>query len=245
MAAKIRPQDRPPSVTRQVADHLARLIVSGTLAAGERLPGETVLARRFGVSRPTVREALSRLERRRLVEIRPRSGTYVLAPEERPGASVLDGLLQLEPGDLWELLELRRILEPEAAALAARRRSTEDLSRLRALLRPLEGLGGRELLERPGTSRAYGRFFDLLARAAHNDLMTRLTETLGGMLRDALAYSHMRLTGRPGAIATIRDQLLAVLLAVEAREGEEARAETAAHLAFVERTLREIEAEGG
>jgi len=243
-SSKIRPQNRPPTVRRQVADHLARLIASGALAPGERLPGEAVLARRLGVSRPTVHEALQELRDHGLLEIRPRSGTYVREPEDGEAGHLLEGLLRLERRDLWEVLEIRRILDPETAVLAARRRTPEDLADLLELVRPLREVPGGRLARRKGSPRIYGRFFARLAEATHNRLITRLTEAVAGMLRDALAYSHFRLTRRPGAVATIRDQLLAVLDAVERQDDAEARRATAAHVEFVERTLREIEREG-
>jgi GntR family transcriptional repressor for pyruvate dehydrogenase complex len=239
---KIRPQDRPPSVMRQVADHLARLIASGALAPGERLPGETVLAHRLGVSRPTVHEALQELKDHGLLEIRPRSGTYVREPEPGEAGHLLEGLLRLERRDLWEVLEIRRILDPETAALAARRRTSEDLVELAAIVKPLRDLPGGRLMRRKGAPRTYGRFFARLARATQNRLVTRLTEAVAGMLRDALAYSHFRLTGRPEAVAEIRNHLLEIFDAVERRDDPEARRATAAHVEFVERTLRDIEA---
>ena len=240
--SKIRPRERPPSVTRQVADHLARLIASGALAPGERLPGETILARRFGVSRPTVHEALQELKDHGLLEIRPRSGTYVRRPEPGEAGHLLEGLLRLERRDLWEVLEIRRILDPETAALAARRRTSADLEELGGIVEPLRDLSGSRLMRRKGAARTYGRFFAGLARGTHNRLVTRLTEAVAGMLRDALAYSHFRLTRRPEAMAEIRDQLLEILDAVEHRNDSRARRATAAHVEFVERTLRDIEA---
>lgn len=239
---RIRPRERPPTVMRQVADELARLIASGALAPGERLPGETVLARRFGVSRPTVHEALQELKEHGLLEIRPRSGTYVREPEPGEAGHLLEGLLRLERRDLWEVLEIRRILDPETAALAARRRTAADLDELAGIVRPLREVPGHRLMRRKGAARTYGRFFARLAQATHNRLVTRLTEAVAGMLRDALAYSHFRLTGRPEAVAAIRDHLLEIFDAVERRDDSQARRATAAHLELVERTLRDIEA---
>lgn len=243
-ASKIRPQTRPPSVRRQVADRLAWLIASGALSPGDKLPGESVLARRLGVSRPTLHEAIRALRDCGLLEIRPRSGTYVRPPQDARADGLLGGPLALDRRDLWEVLEIRRIVEPETAALAARRRTAEDLAGLSELLAPLREVAGRRLLRRRGSARTYGRFWAHLAQATHNRLITRLTEALAGRLRDALAYSHLRLTGRPRAVSAIRSHLLAVLDAVERQDDSEARRITALHVQFVERTLREIESAG-
>lgn len=242
--SKIKPQERPPSVTRQVAEHLARLIASGTLVPGEKLPGEAVLARRLGVSRPTLREALGMLEGRGLVEIRPRSGTYVRSPAPRDASGPLDDLLQVDASQLWELLEIRKIIDAASAALAARRSTPADLARLREVLRGIAGLDGPQLVEGDHAARVYGRFFALLAQASHNQLFSHLAEALSGMLRDALAYSRTRLAGRPEAAEAIRAQLQGILAAVEAGDGEAARRATVGHLEFVEAQLRDIEEEG-
>jgi GntR family transcriptional repressor for pyruvate dehydrogenase complex len=235
---RIRPLERSPHMAQQVAEHLSRLIATGALAAGEKLPGEVALAQRLGVSRPTLREALRILKGRGLLSIRPRSGTYVAAPPER--GRDLAGRL---PGaaHLWDVLELRRILDPECAALAARRRTPGDLSRLRELMREGADLAGPELVTWRDGARVYGRFFFLLAQATHNTLVTQLTEALAGMLRDALAYSRLQLARRPEAGEVIRGHFREILAAVEAGDHEAARGATARHLAVVEEVLRELE----
>lgn len=240
--AKIKPQERPPTVTRQVAEHLARLIASGVLRPGEKLPGEALLAERLGVSRPTLREALGLLQGRGLVTIRPRSGTYVHKPEASQSEGLLEALLHVDASRLWELLEIRKIIDPAAAALAARRHTPADLARMRELLATVRGLSGERLIRGDHAARVYGRFFSLLAQGSHNELFSRLVETLAGMLRDALAYSRLRLAGRPESAESIRGHLEEILAAVERGDGDEAHTATVAHLEFVEAQLREIEA---
>lgn len=120
----------------QVADQLRALIVSGQLGVGDRLPNETALAKEFGVSRATVREALRILSAQRLILTAKgsRGGTYV----SRPGFDVISEFLQANINllaemhriTLAELLEAREHLEVYAARLAAARRSDEDVARL-------------------------------------------------------------------------------------------------------------------
>lgn len=238
---RIPPLDRTPHVAWQVAEHLARSIATGALAPGEKLPGETVLAERLGVSRPTLREALRMLRQRGLVSIRPRSGTYVSKGAAKPGGEPLAGLV--DGGHLWEVLELRRTLEPELAALAARRGTPADLARLRELMRAAGEVEAADLVRWKDGAHVYGRFFFLLARATHNALFCRLAEDVAGMQREALAYSRLRLASRPETGTALRRQFRAILEALEQRDEAAARAATAEHLEFIERTLREIEAE--
>ena len=109
----------------QVADQLRDLIVSGRLARGERLPNETVLAREFGVSRATVREALRLLTAQSLIRTAKGAGggTYVTMPTVDHVSEFLNSALELltaaEHVTLDELLEAREALEVPAARLAA------------------------------------------------------------------------------------------------------------------------------
>src|SRR5437763_4227915 len=132
-----------PPVTRvrkayeQVHDHLRDLIISGELKRGERLPGEIVLARQFGVSRGTVREALRALAAHNLVRTAKGAtgGTFVTLPTVDHISAFLQANIALlsEANDvsLEEFLEARRLLEVFAARQCALRRDEADLERLR------------------------------------------------------------------------------------------------------------------
>jgi GntR family transcriptional repressor for pyruvate dehydrogenase complex len=121
----------------QVADQLRTLIVSGAVSPGDRLPNETALAKEFGVSRATVREALRTLSAQRLILTAKGAGggTYVASP----GFDVISEFLQaninllteMQRITLEELLEAREHLEVYAARRAAERHNLDDLGRLR------------------------------------------------------------------------------------------------------------------
>ena len=114
----------PARVSDQVAAQIRRLITRERLAEGQRLPPERDLAERFGVSRPTVSQALRMLSLMGLVEIRQGSGAYVL---RRPEALVIASvalMLYLDRGSLADLAELRLWLETLGVGHAAQREST-------------------------------------------------------------------------------------------------------------------------
>ena len=123
---------------RQVADELRAQIVTGVLAAGQRLPNEAELSRAFGVSRGTVREALRVLTSQHLIETLRgvRGGSFVAAPD--PDRVVEDvggalGVLVMTPRlCLGDLLEARLLLEPAAARLAAQRADADAMAAVRA-----------------------------------------------------------------------------------------------------------------
>ncbi|RZL54591.1 MAG: FadR family transcriptional regulator [Variovorax sp.] len=123
----------PQRLYRQIADRLRTLIGSGEFAVGARLPAERDLAREFGVSRPSVREALIALEVEGWVEVRTGSGVYVQDRSERQAGRL--------PGAEWgplELIRARRVVEGETAALAAvqaRRKDLDAMARATAQMR--------------------------------------------------------------------------------------------------------------
>ena len=125
--------DRPRSMLLAdiVHDRLRRAILNGEYAAEERLPGEMTLAGQFDVSRPVIRAALKRLRDEGLVTSRQGSGSYVCAPVQ-PRALSYQPLETI--ADLQRCYEFRLTIEPEAAALAADRRSDRDLAEMATCL---------------------------------------------------------------------------------------------------------------
>jgi GntR family transcriptional repressor for pyruvate dehydrogenase complex len=129
----------------QVADQLRELVMTGELAPGERLPNEALLARDFGVSRATIREALRVLAAQNLLRTAKGAGggSYVTVPSVRNISDFLRSNINLLTGNrdvtLEELIEARILLEVPAARLAAKRRGEGDVERLRAAI-PLEAM---------------------------------------------------------------------------------------------------------
>lgn len=119
---------------RQVADQIRALIEAGELRVGDRLPAERDLADRFGVSRPTVREALIVLEVEGHIQIRMGSGVYIA---QRPTAAPV--ILPVVDGDgPFEILEARCIVESAISEEAARRSTPEGIARLDEMLHRME-----------------------------------------------------------------------------------------------------------
>jgi GntR family hexuronate regulon transcriptional repressor len=132
----------PQKLYQQVARSIAASIAEGRYVSGDRLPSERGLADSFGVSRPTIRDAMIALEFQGLVEARQGSGVYVTArgkPEEDATEAEVSAL---------ELTEARRLFEGEACALAAAAVSDEQVSALERMARDLANLAATEDGER-------------------------------------------------------------------------------------------------
>jgi DNA-binding FadR family transcriptional regulator len=212
------------SASDEVRAQLVGLIESGQLQVNDRLPSEAELSRRFGVSRPIVREALGRLQALGLTESRPGSGTYV-------ASNVTKLTVHFGQYSASDLNEVRRCLEVPAARLAASRRTSQDIDRLNSIL------GEHERASTAEEVIAFdGQFHCAIASATGNLLFVRLLEDVQERLREqTLAVSTLRNRGA-GAAREHR----AVVKAIVERDGDAAAAAMEQHLDAVERAIRKI-----
>lgn len=121
-------------VTDVLVDRILGFVTAGQLKPGDRLPSERELALRFGVSRPTVREAMRALSILGVVEVRHGGGAFVSALDATSLLSPLNFFLALSEVSIDQLYDARRLIEGEICALAAGRAGTEDVDTLDALI---------------------------------------------------------------------------------------------------------------
>ncbi|WP_439646570.1 FadR/GntR family transcriptional regulator [Sphingomonas soli] len=162
-----------------VAHHLGRAIVSGAIQPGERLTGEVANAEALDVSRSAYREAVQVLAAKGLVESRTKAGTRVL-PRSRWNLldpDILAWAFSGEPdlGFIRDLFELRAIVEPAAARLAATRRTKSDIAAMRAAL----ALMRRHTLATDAGRAADREFHDALLESTHNSALITLSASIG------------------------------------------------------------------
>jgi GntR family transcriptional repressor for pyruvate dehydrogenase complex len=190
------PSGRPPSLSQRVVDGISERISSGALKPGDRVPPEPVLMQEFGVSRSVVREAISRLQASGLLRTQQGVGSFVLPPRvDMPALPQADGA---EPRFQQKLamLELRLSLEPEAAALAAQRRTPEQLA---AMERALDDFDTQHTTGE-ATAEADYRFHELLAQATGNEYFSHVLRSLSSATipRQAAKRSSGAKAGRFG-----------------------------------------------
>ncbi len=145
---------------------------------GSRLPTERELSERFNVSRPTIREAIIALEAKEKVAVKPNSGVYVL--DNNPTNDDFSRGISA-----FELLEARVLIEGEAAALAARMITEDELKELAAALRDLEAEGVEDI----SSSGADRRFHKIIAVATHNRVIMKQIEYLWD-IQENIDYIH-------------------------------------------------------
>jgi len=223
----------------QVADQLRELIVSGKLERGERLPNETVLAREFGVSRATVREALRLLTAQSLIRTAKGAGggTYVTLPTVDHVSEFLNSALELlaaaEHVTLDELLEAREALEVPAARMAALRRSDRHVEQLEAAIPPDPGKLA------PNEQFVYNAdFHTSVIEASGNGFLMMAAQPLFSILQTQLARSSLGARFHKG----INDQHRAIVAAIDSGDADRAERDMRLHLEWLrphyERTWR-------
>lgn len=214
---------RPRAISGDVAARLERHIADD-LSPGDKLPPERELSTTLGVSRATVREALRALAERRLIERSPGRGTVVLAAPEPHLQLDLSGLGEATSGELDQVGELRRMVEPQVAELAARRATDLDLAALDDILRDSHaGLTPEESL------RLDVEFHRRLAVATGNPLLVGVCEAMNNLVHDVRLRSHWVREGRRNSIEGHQR----LFDALAAHDPAAARAAMDAHLAEV------------
>jgi DNA-binding FadR family transcriptional regulator len=218
----------PKRLYRQIADQLAQLIAKGEFAPGSRLPAERELAVLLGVSRTSVREAIISLEMSGLVEVRVGTGIFVTAPREPAARSGVDG----GPGP-FELLDARKVIEGEVAALAARNASAQDIAALQESVSRMAGHVD-DFARREAEDESFHR---LLARATGNGSLELVVEGLWGQRAELWGRLQSHFHTEHLAAQTVRDHR-AIAAAVAARDPERARSALHRHLARVAREFQ-------
>ncbi|WP_457423008.1 FadR/GntR family transcriptional regulator [Roseateles sp. P5_E7] len=168
------PSSRTPSLSQRVVDGISERIASGALKPGERVPTEPVLMQEFGVSRSVVREAVSRLQAGGLLRTQQGVGSFVLAPKvDMPPLQQMPGA-ELKLQQKLSMLELRLSLEPESAALAAQRRTPEQLAAMEQALDDFD----TQHSTGEATAEADYRFHELMAQATGNEYFSHVLRAL-------------------------------------------------------------------
>jgi DNA-binding FadR family transcriptional regulator len=214
-----------------VARALVASILVGHFRPGEPLPASGDLAREFGVSRPVIREALKIVSTLGMVESRQGRFSRVSKRESWNDLSAELLSARLETGAIGDVigdvLELRRLIETEAASLAAQRATEADLGAMRGLLEALAGS--------VGDPQAYTvhdiAFHDAILRATHNRLLLQLIDRMREVLLVARTIS---MTAQPDLLPDSQEGHRVLFDAIASHDPEAARRAMTNHLAWAE-----------
>ncbi|MCV4285370.1 FCD domain-containing protein [Pseudomonas capsici] len=235
-------QVRQRRLSDDIVEQLERMILEGTLKSGGRLPAERVLAEQFGVSRPSLREAIQKLTAKGLLVSRQGGGNYVV---ENLGSTFSDPLLHLlesSPDAQRDLLEFRHTLEASCAYYAALRATEVDRERLREAFDALQACYTcTDEVSRAEEGAADASFHLAIAEASHN---TVLLHTIRGLFDLLKRNVVINIGGMYQQRAETRDMLIQqhreLYLAIIEGRAEDAREVSSRHLTYVQEVLEEV-----
>jgi GntR family transcriptional repressor for pyruvate dehydrogenase complex len=172
------------AVTDEAILRIKEMLLAGELGPGDRLPPEKELSERLGLSRNSLREAVKALELIRVLDVRRGDGTYVTSLEPRLVLEAIGFVVDLhQDSTVLEILQVRRILEPAAGALATRRAGDEDIATLRGLVSAAERLTSVEELV------AHDReFHGYIAELSGNGYLSSILEQLSSSTQRARVW---------------------------------------------------------
>lgn len=229
---------RPAKLADTIAERLEQLILEGSLRPGERLLPERELALKFDVSRPSLREALDKLEKKGLLYSGKGGATFVASLMGESFTQPLSAILAERPEATFDYLEFRVIVEGSAAYLAALRGTDVDRNIIRDAFERMERAHGED--DPTHEADADADFHLAIYEASHNLVMLHIMRSLSDMLRNDVFYNRAKLYMRQGVRDLLLEQHRAVFDAVMKGDPQAARTAAEAHINFTRDALQEI-----
>ncbi len=230
---KIQTEKLSIAVVRQIE----LLILRGILRPGERLPAEREMAERLGVSRPSLRDAISELQEQGLLTAKAGSGIYVA---EVLGSAFSPALIRLfgsHEEAVFDYLSFRRDMEGLAAERAARMGSESDLKVVQTIFEKMEAAHARNAPEDEANLDA--QFHMAIIEASHNVVMLHMMRSMFDLLRQGVFYNRQMMFNQRTTREAILDQHRAINTALQARDPEGAREAVQRHLNFVQQCTQD------
>jgi DNA-binding FadR family transcriptional regulator len=238
----------------RISRHLEELILDGTLQPGDKVPSERQLVQRLKVSRPMIREALKELRGRGVIETRHGQGSFIIGMlSDVQNQTPLARLYDSHPRLLYDLLEVRELLECEAAGLAAERGTEKDFYKItkayNAMSVPLDPLNeGKNTPRDIGKSRLHmaqldHAFHRAIYEASHNPVLVHTLQSLMQLMLNSVMASVSNLYHRDRQKQQIDKHHRQIYNAIIDRKPETAKKVAAEHIRNVRDRMLEIERE--
>ena len=228
---KVTPEKLSTAVTRQIE----KLILRGILRPGERLPSERELAEKLGVSRPSLREAVADLQDKGLLSSRAGAGIFVADVLGSAFSPALIRLFADHDEAVFDYIAFRRDLEGLAAERAARLASDTDLRVVQTIFEKMEAAHAKRSAKTEAQLDA--EFHMAIIEASHNVVMLHMMRSMFQLLQEGVFYNRQVMFKQRTTRGALLDQHRAINAALQARDGEAARAAVIAHLDYVEACL--------
>ncbi len=221
-----------PKISDVIMEQLEQMILEGSLQPGQKLPPERELASQFDVSRPSLREAIQKLEAKGLLSRRQGGGTYVKQQLWQSMADPIVELMQNDSESQYDLLEFRHATEGMMAYFAALRGTDADMQTIKRRIIEVEQAEAVE-----DKAAAIVRFYRSIAEASHNVAMLHLVLSLEPVLHQNVAQNLMLLSRREEAASMANKHRQALLAAIVERNPHAAREASNEHLSYIEEIM--------
>jgi GntR family transcriptional repressor for pyruvate dehydrogenase complex len=232
---KIASEKLSHAVTHQIEE----LILRGILRPGERLPAERELSERLGVSRPSLREAISDLQEKGLLSSKAGAGIYVADVLGNAFSPALVRLFSTHNEAVFDYVSFRRDMEGLAAERAAKYGSDTDLKVIQTIYDKMETAHTRR--NPTDEARLDADFHLSIIEASHNVIMLHMMRSMYELLREGVFYNRQAMFKQ----RTTRDELLGqhrvINDAIQSRDPAASRAAVEAHLNYVEQSLADLQ----
>jgi GntR family transcriptional repressor for pyruvate dehydrogenase complex len=216
-------------VYEEIVAKIKEMVEKGRFKSGDQLQVERELAEVFRVSRSSVREALRSLETQGFIESRQGDGTYIASQPVESLVRPLASVILTEKDDQMELFEMRRMIEPDLAYLAAERATEEEIAMMEKVL----ALQEEQIARGEFGTDVDRNFHYIMVRAAKNKAILRITDNIIDLLAES-REQYLQVDGRPQkSILRHRE----VLDAIRARDPERAEKCMLEHLVDIETSL--------
>lgn len=219
------------AVTDEAILRIKEMLLVGELRPGDRLPPEKELSDRLGLSRNSLREAVKALELIRVLDVRRGDGTYVTSLEPRLLLEAMSFVVDLhQDASVLEIFEVRRVLEPAAAALATTRVGPDDIAGLRELMSVVDRSTSVEELVQHDLE-----FHSRIAELSGNGYLASLLDSLSGSTLRARIWRGLT---QENSVRRTLDEHHAIVDAMESGNAELVRSWITVHISGVETWLR-------
>ena len=220
-----------------IVAHLEQMIVDGRLRAGQKLPSERQLAQQFNVSRPSLREAIQKLEAKGVVERRQGGGTYVVNTVNEQLTQPLFELLAKHPESQFDLLEFRHALEGISSFYAALRGTKADLERIEESIKGIVQSQSAEINEQVD---ALVEFYHRIAEASHNVILVHVVQGMQELLAENIRQNLEIIGSRKELLEKLNQHRQQLVSAIVDGQPEQARDACHQHLTYIEQILLEL-----
>jgi GntR family transcriptional repressor for pyruvate dehydrogenase complex len=216
-------------VSDEIISQIKSQISEGILKPGDHLPPERDLVKEFGVSRPSLREALNSLVAMGFLEVKGKR-TFIKSVASESMQDPLSLLIKTDTQKIFDLIEVRKAIEAWGAFLAAQRATEEDIKRLENILEEMR----KALEERRSWEKQDADFHLGIAQATHNTIQTHMMSTIYDLLKESVA----RVFKDRAQVKKLLDHHYQIFSAIKNHSPDKAREKTLEHLNYVETEVK-------